>query len=43
MSSLGITGARKWMPLFATTRVVMVEAITWCAMIVACEQKVAGS
>ena len=41
MSSLGITGTRKWMPLFAATSVVMVEAITLHAMIVAWEQKAA--
>ena len=37
MNSLGINGARKWMPLFAATRVVMVEAITRRAMTLACE------
>ena len=29
ISSLGINGAKKWMPLLAATRVVMVEMITW--------------
>ena len=28
MSYLGINGAKKWTPWLATTRVVMVEAIT---------------
>ena len=37
MSSLGIKGARKWTPQLATTRVVMVEAITRQAKTVACE------
>ena len=37
MSSLGINGTRKWMPLLAATRVVMVDMITWQARTMAWE------
>ena len=37
ISSLGINSAKKWTPLLATTRVVMVEVITRQARTVACE------
>ena len=37
MSSLGINSTRKWMPLLAATRVVMVETITRPARTVAWE------
>ena len=37
MSSLGMTGAMKWTPQLAATRVVMMEVIMWQAKTVACE------
>ena len=41
MSSEGMSGIRKWMPLFAATSVVMVIAITQQAKMVACDEKTA--